>query len=402
MKKLLALTLVAMMALSLVGGALADGVTLRTVSTFAGTDAGAQKYVDLLAAWEAETGNKVDDASATSDEAWKAGVLNDFAAGNEPDVLFYFAGGSDSAPILDKVVPISEINAAYPELNLTEADALRESDGNVYAIPVRSFWEGLFCNLDLFEEYGLELPTDMETFEKAVEVFNENGIVPLAISLSDIPHYLAEFVILSSGSVEDHRARPQTTEEIPQSWIDGMNLIHHLYEIGAFPENVNSTTEDLTTAMFLNKEAAMLLDGSWRANAVNQENWDTTVLVPFPAYSEDANTAAIIGGTSMGFYITRQAWEDESKRDAAVSLLAYLTSEDAKEKLGFNFGGEMLKTALAMVDNANASDALSSPFQDVMDQEARNYWFSQIPAIADGTADGAEVLAEVINRGAFK
>lgn len=402
MKKLLAILLAGMMAMSLAGGALAEGVTLRTVSIFAGTDAAGPAYVDLLDAWEAETGNKVDDASATSDEAWKAGVLNDFAAGNEPDVLFYFAASADSQPILDKVVPISEINEAYPDLNLPEVEALRESDGVVYAIPVRSFWEGLFCNLDLFEEYDLELPTDVEKFEKAVEVFNENGIVPMGISLSDIPHYIAEFAIISSGSVADHNARPKTAEEIPASWIAGMELINHLYEIGAFPANVNSTTEDLTTQMFVDKQAAMLLDGSWRANSITQENWDSTVVVPFPAYSDEADPTAIIGGTSMGFYITRKAWDDAAKRDTAVNLLAYLTSEESQEKLGFSFGGEMLKTAQAMITVANANNSLSSPFQDVMDPEARTYWFGQIPAIADGSADPATVMADVVGRGAFK
>ena len=88
MKKLFALVLT----IALLGSfALAEGVTIKTVSTFAGTDAAADTYQQLLDQWAAETGNTVEDASATSDEAWKAGVINDFAAGNEPDILFYFA-----------------------------------------------------------------------------------------------------------------------------------------------------------------------------------------------------------------------------------------------------------------------------------------------------------------------
>lgn len=46
----------------------------------------------------------------------------------------------------------------------------------------------LEANLDLFERYGLDLPMDMRKSEKAVAVFRANGIVPIAISLSDIPH----------------------------------------------------------------------------------------------------------------------------------------------------------------------------------------------------------------------
>jgi len=118
MKKLLAALLALALCLTMTSAALAEGVTLKTISIFAGTDAAAGAYVEVLEAWEKETGNKVEDASATSDEAWKTGVLNYFTAGNEADVLFYFAKIADSAPILDKVVPISEINTAYPDLKL--------------------------------------------------------------------------------------------------------------------------------------------------------------------------------------------------------------------------------------------------------------------------------------------
>ena len=380
--------------------AMAEQLTLRTVSTFVGGDAGLE-YVDLLHAWEARTGHRVDDRSATSDESWKAAMLNDFAAGNEPDVFFFFAATTDSKPLLERVVPISRINAAYPDLGLIESEGLREDDGLVYAIDVRPFWEGLFVNTDLFERFDLDLPTDKEKFEKAVSVFRENGIVPLAISLSDIPHYLVEFSILASGSVEDHQAKPTNVSEIPQSWLSGMELIRHLYRIGAFPDNVNATSEDLTTSMFINKQAAMLLDGSWRANGIPKESWDTTMILPFPAYSDDTDPASIIGGTSMGFYISKRVWEDDIKRDAAVSLLAHLTGEEARVRLGFNFGGKMLKSALALTAAASDRGVLAFPISDTMDSEARNYWFSQIPAIADGTADISQVLEETIRRGAF-
>ena len=189
MKRLLAAMLVIAL-MSLAPQTLAEGVVLKTASTFAGTDAAAPDYVDILKEWEDKTGNKVEDNTTTADEAWKTGVLNDFAAGNEADVFFYFAKTADSAPILGKVVPISEINAAYPDLNLKENPASAEKDGVIYSIPVRPFWEGLFVNADLFEEYGLALPTDYQNLEAAIKKFNKVGIVPISVSFADVPHYM--------------------------------------------------------------------------------------------------------------------------------------------------------------------------------------------------------------------
>ena len=119
--------------------ALAEGVNVRIVSSFSGSDQAAGAYVDILHAYEEATGNTVSDSSSPSEETWKASVLTDFAAGNEPDVLFFFAAGADSAPLLSRVVPISEINAAYPDLCLPENPVLREADGLIYAVPVRSY-----------------------------------------------------------------------------------------------------------------------------------------------------------------------------------------------------------------------------------------------------------------------
>ena len=89
------------------------GVTLRTVSCFAGTDSAAEAYVEILNRYESESGNTVADSSSTSDEAWKTAILKDFAAGTEPDILFFFAAGADSVPILPRVVSLAEINAEF-------------------------------------------------------------------------------------------------------------------------------------------------------------------------------------------------------------------------------------------------------------------------------------------------
>jgi raffinose/stachyose/melibiose transport system substrate-binding protein len=379
MKKLLAALLALTLCLTLMSAALAEGVTLKTVSTFAGTDAAAGAYVELLQAWEKETGNKVEDASATSDEAWKTGVLNDFAAGNEPDVLFYFAKTADSAPILDRVVPISEINAAYPDLDLQENAAIAEADGVVYSIPVRAFWEGLFVNTDLFEQNGLELPTDWAKLETAIKKFNEVGIVPIAVSFADIPHYIVEFAIVASGTPDEHKTRPATIEEVPDSWKEGMTLLNKLYTLGAFAKDASATTEAVTSQMFRDKKAAMQLDGSWFANGIAEANWETTTVMPFPTYAKDAEPTAFIGGVSMGFYLSRKAWDDPAKRDAAVNLLAYLTKGENGQRLGgFSFGGSLLKASYDMINNAKV---MLSPFQDEMSPEARSAWFAKVMAL---------------------
>ena len=397
MRRLLALLLL----LTLPAGALAEGITLRTASCFAGTDASAEAYVELLKAFEEQTGCVIEDASAASDESWKTSVLYDFAAGNEPDVLFFFAANADSAPILSRVVPIAEINAAYPELNLPEMPALRESDGRVYAIPVRSFWEGLFVNTDLFARYDLELPTTWERLETAIARFRAEGVVPISASLSDIPHYLAEMAVLVCGSPEEHAARPGTLSEVPRSWFEGMALIRRLYELGAFADNVTATNESMASQLFRDKKAAMQIDGSWFANSIPETGMNTTIVMPMPAYAPEADPDAFIGGVSMGFYLTRRAWEDVDRRDAAVQLLAWFAKEENLALLGnSHLTGALRESVEEMLSHR---EAMLRPFQDDMSKEAREVWLLDcVSAVAEGTMTAEECWTRIMQLHPFE
>ncbi len=376
----------------------AEGVQLRTVSCFAGSDTAAEAYVDILKAYEARTGNTVIDVSAASDEGWKTSVLNDFAAGNEPDILFYFAAGADSAALLSRVVPIAEINSAYPELDLPEIDALREADGAVYAVPVRGYWEGLYVNTDLFDRYGLALPTDWDTLTAAVKGFRAAGIVPISVSLTDIPHYLAEFVLLACAAPDEQQARPRTLEEVPASWFRAMELIRELKEMGAFADNASATYESAATELFRSKRAAMQFDGSWLAASLPPESMATTAVLPMPLREGTGASDCFIGGVSMGFYLTRRAW-NSPRRDAAVSLLAELTRPDSLSRLGnHSIAGLLLRSAAAMAEGRQ----MVTPLQDAMHREAREVWLlTCIPSVAEGSMSAEECWTRVMSLSPF-
>lgn len=375
------------------GSAAGDGVVLRTASCFAGADTAAEAYVDILKSYESATGNVVIDNSASSDETWKTGILNDFAAGNEPDILFFFAAGADSVPLLSRVVPVAEINRAYPELHIPENQALREADGKIYAVPVRSYWEGLYINTDLFDRFCVPLPTTWENLLNAIRVFRQEGIVPISVSFSDIPHYLAEFAILSCATPAEQQARPQTLEDVPASWVEAMEMIRELYEAGAFADNASATYESAASDLFRQKRAAMQVDGSWLASSLSQENIETTAVLPVPLHRGAGQALGYIGGISMGFYLTRRAWES-SRRDAAVQLLALLTESGSLARLGNSaVTGGLLASSLRM----RAGRQMLSPMQDAMNKSAREAWLLEcIPAVAAGTMSARECWAQVM------
>ena len=166
MRRKLAWTLTAAMVAGalMAAPAFADGVTINVTTTYAGEDSNAQNFKDAVAEWEEQTGNKVEDSSATSDETFKSRIITDFEAGSEPDVLFFF-NGVDSNQFVEqgKVVSVDEIREEYPDYASNMKDDLLGAspvDGVNYSVPVNGYWEGMFVNKEVLEAAGVEVPTE--------------------------------------------------------------------------------------------------------------------------------------------------------------------------------------------------------------------------------------------------
>lgn len=309
-------------------------VTLKTVSMFGGTDPNAEVYQainnELMEEYDYIT---IEDNSQSSDEEWKAAVNADFSVGNEPDVIQFFTDATaDTIVATDKLVSIDEIRAEYPEYAADTLDsaliAAANTDGVMRAVPTTGYWEGLYCNKDLFDEYGLELPTDWESMEKAIVTFKENDIIPIACSLNNVPHYWIEFLMLYSAGVDEYTTIPETA---PEGWVAGLEMFKTLRDMGAFPADTDTVDDAYIGQLFRDKKAAMQLDGSWYAG--NIEDTENTVVIAFPGVPDQkAEAGALVGGISSGFYITRKAWEDPDKRDAAVKFVMAHTSQEGVQR----------------------------------------------------------------------
>lgn len=251
-------------------------VELNVTTTFAGEDGNAQNFKNAVSNWCDETGNTVADTSATSDETFKSRVITDFETGSEPDVLFFF-NGADANSIVEaqKVVSIDDIRAEYPEYadNMND-DLIAASlvDGKKYAVPVNGYWEAMFCNTEVLDAAGVEVPGadyTMDQFKADCEKIKKAGYTPIACALGNIPHYWWEYSIFNHETTENHLEVPtSTTDDLGKAWVSGMNDIKDLYTAGYFPDNTLSATDDETFAMFTDSKAAFLIDGSWKVGGI--------------------------------------------------------------------------------------------------------------------------------------
>lgn len=349
MKRLLALLLVLVMALSLVacGQSAApaeesaapsagtentepakEPVTLNVVTSYGGDDGNRKNFEAAVKSYEEATGNKVNDGSATSNEEWKAKVLTDFETGSEPDVLFFFTN-ADAEPFISagKVVSIDEIRAEYPDYAANMKDSMMAvaSDGKQYAVPSSGYWENMFVNKSVLDACGIEVPGPDYTWDQFLadcQTILDNGYTPIACSLVEVPHYWFEFAVMNNGSLANQLEVPTVDADgklvddaAAQKWIAALNDLKELYELGYFPKNTLTATDAETVAMFGDGEAAFLIDGSWKVGHFVENYADTLddYVVSYVPGKGDRSASEAIGGISMGYFITRKAWDDPAR-----------------------------------------------------------------------------------------
>ena len=87
----------------------------------------------------------------------------------------FYRCNSGSAGSDRKFVTVEEIQKEYPDYAKdTKNSALNQaanSDGVKRAVPTTGYWEGMYCNRDLFEKYSIPVPTDWDSMLYAIEEF---------------------------------------------------------------------------------------------------------------------------------------------------------------------------------------------------------------------------------------
>ena len=420
-KKAIALSLTAAIGLSAAGAVMAgaaDPVTLSVVTSYGGDDGNRRNFEQAVQEYEDKTGNTVEDGSATSDEEWKAKVLTDYETGSEPDVMFFFSN-ADADPIIDagKVVSIEEIRETYPDYatNMKEAMLAAASDGKHYAVPSSGFWENLFVNKTVLEDCGVDMPGTNYTWDQFLEdcqTIKDAGYTPIACSLFEVPHYWFEFCVMNNGSLDSQLTLPAveadgSLDEAGQKWAAALNDMKELYDRGFFPENTTTATDAETVQLFGDGDAAFLIDGSWKVGYFTEnypDNLEDYAVAYVPAKGDRKATDAI-GGISMGYFISRKAYDDPARQKAAVDFVEYLTSDDVLSRF-------VTTEVTALVNGAKPADLNSlqqsaaeananltgivGAVQDTISSEAKGDLFGNVVAVVTGSMTAEDAVKSAI------
>ena len=139
-------------------------------------------------------------------EAFKAALQTNLQAGDVPD-LFQSWGGGGLREQVDAglVQDITDASSGFIGDLTDGATSLYQVDGKQYGVPFNAGMVGLWYNLDLFEQAGIDgPPATWDELLEDVQTLKDAGITPLAVGAGDKwpAHFWYSYLMVRLGGAD--------------------------------------------------------------------------------------------------------------------------------------------------------------------------------------------------------
>ncbi|WP_141690275.1 MULTISPECIES: extracellular solute-binding protein [unclassified Ensifer] len=356
------------------------------------------------------------DVVAAEQSAYKTKLNTAMASGNPPDVFYTLPGGFLNAFVNGGQMYALDADLAkdgWGDSFLESALAQTSKDGHAYAVPVDVDSVVFWYDKALFAENGWTVPSSYDELLALAETIKGEGIVPFALGNKDAwPatfwfQYL-EMRLKGSGVVSSF-VNKDAKAALGDEATKALEHVAALSSKGYFPIGFNGMGDQEANMLFLNGQAAMMLNGTWQigASADAPEGFELGYFA-FPTVKDGAGDQSdVLAGVAATFGISQKA---ENKADA-VTLLKFLTSREVMTKYV-----ELRKTMVTVKDATTEAAAgpvlfdISSklmaaagrldPFYDTaMPPAATNIYYTSLQGVLDGSvppADAAKRLEDAL------
>jgi multiple sugar transport system substrate-binding protein len=294
-------------------------------------------------------------------------------AGVGPDVVSLFYGWIPAFVDAGYLIPLPQDEFPPDWIESTFSPMVAESkfQGEYWAIPTAVRSLALFYNKDLFEAAGLDPeapPTTTEEFlamAQQLTQYDGNGTgIENLVKMGYAPemtgqahHWFREVLIRQFGGV------PYSPDNREVLWNspEGCEAFKYLsdFETTYFTGSSDNFIYENATDAFINGDAALHIDGSFRIGTIANSNPDLNYGVA--ELPTGPNGEKHTFGSYWTHAITRQAAEDEAKLDASIRFLKFITTPEAGI-LWVNEVGELPAQLEAASDPELLADPILGPF----------------------------------------
>ena len=300
----------------------------------------------------------------------------------------------DAAPLKDSLMNLAMTNEASAVYN-TYLNSFKNEDGSVNWLPVCADAHGFVVNRSLFEQYGIPLPTDYESFAAACQAFEKVGIRGFTADYAYDYTCMETLQGLSAAELTTTAGRKWRTAYSDPANTARVGLDDTVWpgafeRMARFIQDTHLTAEDLEHTyddvmnLFRNGEAAMYFGTSAGVKMFQDEGIDTIFL---PFFSQNGEKWLM---TTPYFQIAlnRDLEQDPARREKAMKVLNVMLSEEAQNRIVAD-GQDVLSYS------QNVPLRLTEYMKDVRDVVEENHMYIRI-ASNDFFATSKDVVSKMI------
>lgn len=300
----------------------------------------------------------------------------------------------DAAPLKDSLMNLALTNEAGAVYN-TYLNSFKNEDGSVNWLPVCADAHGFVVNRSLFEQYGIPLPTDYESFVSACQAFKKVGIRGFTADYTYDYTCMETLQGLSAAELTTTDGRRWRTAYSDPASTARVGLDDTVWpgafeRMAQFIQDTHLTADDLentyddVTGMFRNGEAAMYFGSSAGVKVFQDEGIDTTFL---PFFSQNGEKW-IMTTPYFQIALNRDLEQDTARREKAMKVLNVMLSEEAQSRIVAD-GQDLLSYS------QNVPLRLTEYMKDVRDVVEENHMYIRI-ASNDFFAVSKDVVSKMI------
>ena len=300
----------------------------------------------------------------------------------------------DAAPLKDSLMNLAMTNEAGAVYN-TYLNSFKNEDGSVNWLPVCADAHGFVVNRSLFEQYGIPLPTDSESFAAACQAFEKVGIRGFTADYAYDYTCMETLQGLSAAELTTTAGRKWRTAYSDPANTARVGLDDTVWpgafeRMARFIQDTHLTAEDLEHTyddvmnLFRNGEVAMYFGSSAGVKMFQDEGIDTIFL---PFFSQNGEKWLM---TTPYFQIAlnRDLEQDPARREKAMKVLNVMLSEEAQNRIVAD-GQDVLSYS------QNVPLRLTEYMKDVRDVVEENHMYIRI-ASNDFFATSKDVVSKMI------
>lgn len=301
---------------------------------------GPEMVDQLIAAFEEQHPNVTIEPQFTEFTDYIKSIKLSMTSDTAPDIAQYNPGPMKDLVASGHILDLDPYKEAYgwdekfPSVSLEQLTSDESGKvygtGNLYAIPGGLSLTGIFYNKELAARAGIDVPpATLEEFEQALAATKGAGLTPISVGALDSggAHMWAALlnVMMDTDEYRSWVFGEQDASLATDDAVAATAKFAEWAELGYFNESANGTSQEDSTAQFVNGASVFLMNGNWAASQVAAEMGDNAGFFTVPGPEPDS--AATGSGFSVSYSVSAQTEHPE----AATAFLDFLVSPEATQ-----------------------------------------------------------------------